>query len=321
MKSNWVSRLAVLLMIVFTVNIFAMRMNQQQQMAAKRAIMLTRKPQQAAQAINKISLAERQRQEAIEAFGDIVDTQKKSDDPEGKYFIYQKGTTDGIWVDKDKIKRSQVLQSFIEDMGDAENKFSVACPVEVLQVLFGQSELKKLSWDQLVKTIKCGDYLLVQYDEKDNKPSQVFVDSACAWINDIGNKLTDIGMRMGMASSSIEEMEKQMPDYSVFKNIKDPVLVKAIMSKLFSSKDKDNFLDHYVYEFNDLGGYDQYDSGWNRGITVSETFDKKDSIAGLLDVISGFVQRQKALRQYGERKQKEQEEEAKKWFWQRKKWF
>jgi hypothetical protein len=238
----------------------------------------------------------------------------------GNIFVYQEGTRKGILVPYAQLKDSVRVKEWSTEsqkwIYHLRKEISLPYSIDVIEVVFGVSDLKNLTWDQLVKVIKCVDSLSIQpYPEDKLLLTQLFIDSAVYWINDIGDKIMN---------------SQATPDYIVFDQIRNPFVVQTIINKVLSTPN--NFCQKFTDRHNrKLGRGEGYA---NAAASVNEVFRDwlprigftsapeliSVMLAAVQDVTSGW----NIDDENGRKEQKrirEQEEEAKKWFWQRKKWF
>ena len=228
----------------------------------------------------------------------------------GDYFVYAKETGDGIVVKRNLLEKSLVFRSMFEDMGGTWQlgnatislPFSVRTIQEfVLSILpFSpntiKDTLKKISLDKLVDQFNLVDYLDIP------EIASLCSDEVVARINDIGDKIIK---------------KEATPDYTVLGNIKDPEAVKTIINKVISTPH------NFCQRFTDLENarYGRSDDGnqsdrWNYNPeqSVNEMFQNLTSINGILDRVKNELAHwDKISANY----RKKEEEDKKKWFWQR----
>ena len=286
-KNNHIMRLIGLFIMFSVGNLFSMRMTSKgmaQTFAAKKMMLELQSKQQ--------PISERQYEQ-------------------GKFFVYEEGTSKGISVPYAQLKDSTLIKKWDIDLRRwiyrPVKEISLPYPIDIIKVVFGVSELKKLTWDQLVKIIQCVDSISIQpYPEDKLLLTPLFIDSAVYWVNDIGDKIIT---------------RQAIPDYIVFEQIRNPLVQQTIVDKVLSTPN--NFCQKFTDRYNrKLGRNNSVDEVFG-GLLHAVGFNAKSINVMLNDVkywISGWDEEEELGSKERERI-REQEEEAKKWFWQRKKWF
>jgi len=253
----------------------------------------------------------------------------------GEFFIYERGTSEGVIVSWHDIEKSENLAGMLESFGwvtriksDSGEKLvfdenlwqrdqaaiSLPFSIEVLEIIFGHSRVGKLnkspillelSWDQLVNLIECSDYLMLSGESSDE-----FGKAVAYWVNKIGIQLLNLSIEMRnydekSKSRSIKEIENDLPDYSIFDIFtKNKDLSHQIVS--FVLKIKNNFCEEYaVYEAKASGSPLH---SIDKLISLYFYDIENKSIIDLLNVV-----RRRFMFW------KETHEESQQWFWQR--WF
>jgi len=279
MKINGLGRIAVgLLAIVFVGNVFSMVMTPKEREKAKVA------------AQKMMKEIQQQQQTKLE------EERKKQFQP-GKYFVYEKDTSKGVLIDQKLLEEnSEMVKSMVTDFGSKPQEIFLPFPIEIIRAAFASSNRKTLTLNQLVGALNCFDYLLM-----DNNSD--LIDAVVDRINDIGDKI--------VSANVVPDYAPVFPDYIILGQIQNPSVMKIIINKVLSTPG--NFCERFVNYYNRWNGY--YGRGpWDQGISVHWAFGNMTSILAILDKVKNFIS---DVAKHLERVHLE-EEENKKWFWQRK---
>ena len=307
LKNRRLIRLVAVLAMIFVGNAFSMRMSPQQSQRARAALTKQTASKQGVQApvgVQSTKTDAEKIQELKEAFmsdDEVAVSQKTKSLKSGEYFVHAKGTSDGVVVKRDVLEQSPTLKGMLEGITWSQDSASIPLPFSaddiklVFQVMNKKVNAVKLSLDQLGAVISCYDYLLMDMNSTD------LINAVVARINDIGDKI----------------MKREVtPDYTVFGHITDPNVVKIIIDKVLSTPKNfcKKFTDEENYRYgrsDDGNPSDQWN--YNPEQDVNQVFRGLTSINAILNKVKDALARWDKI----SAKYRKEEEDKKKWFWQR----
>jgi len=120
-------------------------------------------------AINILAMNVTKTEKETAAF-DVMKLQQE-ENHENQYFIYEQGTDEGIWVNKELIEdNSRVIKSMIEDVHDESNKIPLDFPLDTIKLAFNVlnkkiKDINKLSLKQIISVANLFNYLDVPSDK------------------------------------------------------------------------------------------------------------------------------------------------------------
>jgi WD40 repeat protein len=137
--------------LIFTVNIFPMRMTEAGKKSLK-SYMQKMQPQLQAQK------------------EEMLQKERESNYQPGKYFIYEQGTANGILVDAAMAKLNcEYIRNMVGDLGGEPNEIPLPCAADIIKLGFGlldkTIDINSLSFEQLVDVTNLFNFLDVPADK------------------------------------------------------------------------------------------------------------------------------------------------------------